>query len=64
MLRMAHRKEKETKKESGTAEPGNMLGFCSHSFHFLWAILSTSTVLFRTPSIEEQCVSASKENTE
>ena len=44
VLRMAHRKEKETKQEPGTAEPGNMLGCCLDSFHFLWAILSTSTV--------------------
>ena len=45
VLRMAHRKWKETKQEPGTAEPGNMLGCCLNYFHFLWAILSTSTVL-------------------
>ena len=44
VLRMAHRKWKETKQPPGTAEPGNMLGCCINSFHFLWAILSTSTV--------------------
>ena len=44
VLRMAHRKQKETKQEPGTAEPGNMLGCCLNSFHCLWAILSTSTV--------------------
>ena len=36
---------KETKQESGTAGPSNMLGSCLVSFHFLWVILSTSTVL-------------------
>ena len=37
--RMAHRKWKETKQQSGTAGPGNMFGCCLVSFHFLWAIL-------------------------
>ena len=31
-------------QQTGTAGPGNMLGCCLVSFHFLWAILSTSTV--------------------
>ena len=44
VLRMAHRIRKETKQEPCTAGPGNMLGCCLVSFHFLWAILSTSTV--------------------
>ena len=44
VLRMSHRKWKETKQLPGTAESGNMLGCCLVSFHFLWAILSTSTV--------------------
>ena len=44
VLRMAHRIWKETKQQPGTAVPGNMLGCCLISFHFLWAILSTSTV--------------------
>ena len=44
VLRMAHKKKKETKQEQGTAEPGNMLGCCLNSFDFLWAILSMSTV--------------------
>ena len=44
VLRMAHREWKETKQEPGTARPGNMLGCCLISFHFLWAILSRSTV--------------------
>ena len=34
----------ETKQQPGTAGPGNMLGSCLVSFHFPWAILSTSTV--------------------
>ena len=44
VLRMAHRIWKETKQQPGIARPGNMLGCCLVSFHFLWAILSTSTV--------------------
>ena len=44
MLRMAHRKWIETEQQTGTAEPGNMLGCCLNYFHFLWAILKTSTV--------------------
>ena len=35
---------KKLSQEPGTAEPDNMLGCCLNSFHFLWAILSTSTV--------------------
>ena len=42
---MAHRIWIETKQHPGTAGPGNMLGCCLLSFHFLFAILSTSTVL-------------------
>ena len=44
VLRMAHRIWKETKQPPVTPGPGNMLGCCLNSFHFLWAILSTSTV--------------------
>ena len=44
VLRMAHRMWKETKQQPGTAGTGNMLGCCLVSFHFLWAILSMSTV--------------------
>ena len=44
VLRMDHRIWKETKQEPGTAGLGNMLVCCLVSFHFLWAILSTSTV--------------------
>ena len=35
---MAHGKWKEIKQQPGTARPGNMLGCCLLSFHFLWAI--------------------------
>ena len=42
---MAHRKWKETKQQPGTAGPGNMLGSCLVSFHFLWAILCLQAVL-------------------
>ena len=38
VLRMAHRKWKDPKQQPGTAGPGNMLGCCLISFHFLWAI--------------------------
>ena len=44
VLKIAHWICKETKQQPGTAGPGNMLGCCLNSFHFLWAILSTSTV--------------------
>ena len=45
VLRIAHRKWKETKQEPDTAGTGNMLGCSLVYFHFLWVILSTSTVL-------------------
>ena len=45
VLRIAHRIWKETKQRPGTAGPDNMIGCCLVSFHFLWAILSTSTVM-------------------
>ena len=35
---LPHRKWKDTKQQPGTAGPGNMLGCCLISFHFLWAI--------------------------
>ena len=35
---MAHRKWKEAKQLPGTAGPGNILGCCLISSHFLWAI--------------------------
>ena len=41
---LPHRKWKETKQEPGTTGPGNMLGCCLVSFHFLWGKLSTRTV--------------------
>ena len=42
--RIAHWKWKETKQQPGTAGPGNMLGCCFVSFHFLWAILCPHNV--------------------
>ena len=42
--RITHRKWKETKLHPGTAGPGNRLGFCIVSFHFLWAILCPQAV--------------------
>ena len=44
VLRVAHMILKETKQHPGTAGSDNMLGRCLVSFHFLLAILSTSTV--------------------
>ena len=41
---IAHRKWKENKQQPGTAEPGNRLGCCLVSFHFLWAILCPQAV--------------------
>ena len=34
----------KNKQQPGTAGPGNMLGSCLISFHFLWGKLSTRTV--------------------
>ena len=45
MGRMAHRKWKEIKQQPRTAGPGNMLGCCLLSFHFLWAILCPQAVV-------------------
>ena len=42
---MAHRKWKEMKQQPGTAGPGNMIGCCLLSFHFLWAIHPIRPVL-------------------
>ena len=42
--RIAHGKWKETKQQPGTAGPGNVLGRCLVSFHFLWAILCPQAV--------------------
>ena len=47
VLRMAHRIWKETKHEPGTVGPGNILGCCLVSFHFLWDILCPQAVLLR-----------------
>ena len=42
--RIAYRKWKEIKLQPGTGGPGNMLGSCLVSFHFLWAILCPQAV--------------------
>ena len=42
--RIAHRKWKETKQQPGTAGPGNMLGWCLLSLHFLCYILCSHSV--------------------
>ena len=42
--RMAHRKWKETKQQPGTAGPGNILGCCLVSLHFLCDVLSIRPV--------------------
>ena len=41
---IAHRKWKETKLQPGTARPGNRLGYCLVSSHFLRAILCPKAV--------------------
>ena len=48
---MGHRKWKETKRQPGTAGPGNMLGGCLVSFHFLWAILCPQAVNILPPCL-------------
>ena len=44
VLRMAHRKWKETKQQPSMLTGPGVPGCCLVSFHILWAILSTSTV--------------------
>ena len=52
---MAHRKWKEAKQQPGTAGPGNMLGSCLVSFHFLWVNLSPQAVcLVSSSHVESQ----------
>ena len=43
---MANRKWKETKQLPGTAGPGNMIGSCLVSFHFLWHPMSAGCIDF------------------
>ena len=47
---MAHRKWKEIKQQPGTAGPGNMLGCCLLSFHFLWVIHPICPVIYARKS--------------
>ena len=42
---MLHRKQKETKQQPGTAEPGNILGCCLVSLRFLCDIHSIHSVV-------------------
>ena len=44
VLRMAHRKWKETKQQPSMLPGPAVPGSCLVSFHILWDILSTSTV--------------------
>ena len=44
VLRMTHRKWKETKQQPSMLSGPAVPGCCLVSFHILWAILSTSTV--------------------
>ena len=46
VLRMAHRKGKEIKQQPSMLPGPAVPGSCLVSFHFLWAILSTSTVIY------------------
>ena len=57
---MAHWKWKETKQEPGTDGPGNMLGCCLISFHFLWAILCLQALHFELNGIVALCLITSK----
>ena len=41
---MSYRKRKETKQQTGTAGPGNILGCCLVSLHFLCDIYSIHSV--------------------
>ena len=43
VLRMVHRKWKETKQQPSMLPGAAVPGSCLVSFHILWAILSTST---------------------
>ena len=58
VLRMAHRKWKETKQQPDTAGPGNMLGCCLIYFHFRWGKLSTLTVDHFTIDLAHLCARA------
>ena len=51
---MAPRKWKDTKQLPGTARPGNMLGCCLISFHFLWAIHKIRPVQKESDDNEEE----------
>ena len=44
VLRLAHRKWKETKQQPSMLPGPAVPGSCLVSFHILWAILNTSTV--------------------
>ena len=46
VLRMTHRKWKEIKQQPSMLPDPAVPGYCLFSFHILWAILSTSTVLY------------------
>ena len=56
VLRMAHRKWKETKQQQGMLPDPAVSGSSLVSFHILWAILSTSTVLCRAKISLRSCV--------
>ena len=47
---------KETKQQLRPPGPNNILGCCLVSFHFLWAILSTSTVQKQVSIVKIVCV--------
>ena len=48
---LPHRKWREFQQQPGTAGPGNMLGCCVISFHFLWAILCPQAVIWRESAL-------------
>ena len=47
VLRMSHRKWKETKQQPSMLLGAAVPGCCLVSFHILWVILSTSTIDIR-----------------
>ena len=55
VLRMAHRKWKETKQQPSMLPGPAVPGSCLVSFHILWAILSTSTVLLDQARAPQLC---------
>ena len=56
MDRIVDRIWKKTKQQPSTAGPGNILGCCLVSFHFLWFILSIHSVVSENSPVIESMV--------